>query len=424
MVGYPALAPDGSIYVGGCHLLALSPDGTLKWKTDSLSEGCPYGDLIIGPDGKIYGLTPFLTPSEEEAIAAVNPDGSLRWVIEAARGPNRWEKIVSQGAISHKGDRIYFPLRVFVDAPPYEGFIIWKGLNADDGSTAWEQTLDDYRLLLSSTPPTILPDGTILAAVGTDPLFADMPFVRLLSFNSDGTLKQAIDAKLPRWGDTVYMLPLSLVLSEEGVIYFASRDFNPPDSKTTGGTLYAFDPSGSILWYFPFEGAEITTEPVLGTDGTIYIGTFAHFGYLPWESTLYAIAPNGELKWKFSPLTDESWPIAHITGAPAVGRDGVIYLPVRYSNPDVHRGPGKLYALSEEGEVLWEFETIGEILSPPVLAEDGTLYFITIGPCVEWDECENRLYALQTSSPGLADSPWPMYRGDPQHSGQVHITTP
>jgi outer membrane protein assembly factor BamB len=44
----------------------------------------------------------------------------------------------------------------------------------------------------------------------------------------------------------------------------------------------------------------------------------------------------------------------------------------------------------------------------PVIGPDGTLYVGSF---------DGHLYALRTDSPGLARSPWPMFRQNPQHTG-------
>ncbi|MDG2213683.1 MAG: PQQ-binding-like beta-propeller repeat protein, partial [Verrucomicrobiota bacterium] len=59
---------------------------------------------------------------------------------------------------------------------------------------------------------------------------------------------------------------------------------------------------------------------------------------------------------------------------------------------------------------LWEFETGGNINCAPAIGSDGIIY---IG------SDDNKLYAIATSSKGLADSPWPMFGQNAQHTGRT-----
>ena len=45
----PAIAADGTVFVSGDNLLAVNPNGTLKWKYEH-SAGSP----VIGADGTVY----------------------------------------------------------------------------------------------------------------------------------------------------------------------------------------------------------------------------------------------------------------------------------------------------------------------------------------------------------------------------------
>ena len=86
--GRPALSPDGTIYVWGAYmggisettrfplLLALDPDGNLKWtyRWDSGSLGDRM--LTVGGDGTVY----FCTTSGQ--LYAVGPDGTTEWIYQ------------------------------------------------------------------------------------------------------------------------------------------------------------------------------------------------------------------------------------------------------------------------------------------------------------------------------------------------------
>src|SRR5687767_10279786 len=70
----PALATDGTIYVGGSNrLYAINPDGTLKWERPMNYPQHP----VLGPDGTIYvGENNVQSPSR---FLALNPAGTMKW---------------------------------------------------------------------------------------------------------------------------------------------------------------------------------------------------------------------------------------------------------------------------------------------------------------------------------------------------------
>ena len=62
------------------------------------------------------------------------------------------------------------------------------------------------------------------------------------------------------------------------------------------------------------------------------------------------------------------------------------------------------------GVKLWEFETGGSLNSSPAIGSDGTVYIGSV---------DKKLYAIKTNSKGLANSPWPMFGQNPQHTSRV-----
>ncbi|HPL00490.1 MAG TPA: PQQ-binding-like beta-propeller repeat protein, partial [Methanofastidiosum sp.] len=52
-----------------------------------------------------------------------------------------------------------------------------------------------------------------------------------------------------------------------------------------------------MKWKTDFIGESIYASPAIGSDGTIYVGTYPNNGQL------YAIKPDGTLKWKTNFIT-------------------------------------------------------------------------------------------------------------------------
>jgi len=125
---------------------------------------------------------------------------------------------------------------------------------------------------------------------------------------------------------------------------------------------------GTIIWTFK-AGGGIESSPAIGLDGTIYVGS--HDGYL------YAVNPDGTLKWKTklaTPIEKEHYGhLISIGSSPAIGEDGTIYI----ASQDQY-----LHAVSSQGKEKWKF-SIGhsfDAWASPVIGEDGTIYITSSKP--------------------------------------------
>jgi outer membrane protein assembly factor BamB len=112
----------------------------------------------------------------------------------------------------------------------------------------------------------------------------------------------AKDTGVQKWkfatGQSVFSSP---AVGKDGTIYVGSQDFN----------LYAVNPDGTLKWKFPTGFFASPSSPAVGKDRTIYVGSQ--------DTNLYAVNPDGTLKWKF--LAGQV-----VFSSPAVGKDGTIYV--------------------------------------------------------------------------------------------------
>ena len=133
----------------------------------------------------------------------------------------------------------------------------------------------------------------------------------------------------------------SAAIAADGTIYIANR----------GRKLYAINPDGTLKWSYTI--GNVYGSPAIAADGTIYIGTD--------DKKLYAINPDGTLKWTYT--TGK-----FIYGSPAIATDGTIYI----GSCDKY-----LYAINPYGTLKWSYNVEGYNNGAPAIATDGTIYFGT-----------------------------------------------
>ena len=134
----------------------------------------------------------------------------------------------------------------------------------------------------------------------------------------------------------------------------------------------------------------VISSPVLGNDGTVYVGSM--------DRKVYALnGQTGSMRWEF-----ETGGV--VSSSPTVGVGGIVY---------VGSADGKLYALDgQSGVKKWEFLTEGDVYSSPVLSSGGNIYF---------GSYDRQVYAVKANGQGLARSPWPMRGLNPQRIGRARV---
>lgn len=133
-------------------------------------------------------------------------------------------------------------------------------------------------------------------------------------------------------------------LAEDGTIYFLAQN-----------TVVALDNAGKEKWRFKTNG-NTGFGPTIGPDGTIYQGS--------WDGYFYAINKDGTLKWKYKTVGAVSYPAS-------IDQKGTIYL----GGGDAHAGPdSNLYAFNADGSLKWKYDTKAMRVGTPAVGSDGLIY--------------------------------------------------
>jgi len=111
-----------------------------------------------------------------------------------------------------------------------------------------------------------------------------------------------------------------------------------------------------VKWKYKLKwGTE--TNPSIGPDGTIYVG----------DDRLYAINPDGTLKWTFDLDEDEEI----FQSSPAISADGIIYVGTQI---DEIKG-GDILAVNPDGTLRWHRRIANIwVQSSPCIGKNGIVY--------------------------------------------------
>jgi outer membrane protein assembly factor BamB len=262
----PAVAPDGTIYVGttlprvsGGQLFALrtAPEKgsfTTNWilPTPGGIRSAPAvgedGTVFIGcDDGKYYAVTPqgkvkweFTSKSPIHAAPALGTDGTV--YLGLGTNDHRFVALDSQGTLKWS-----YATRA--------GF---------DSSAAIDRQGIIYVGCVDSNVYALNPDGKLRWSLATSNQIHSSP-----------------------------------AIGQDGTVYIGSDDRH----------LYAIDPSGQIKWAYEAK-KEVKGSPIIGLDGTVYV--------ISLDRKLHAVRADGTGLWQ---VTD--WPC--LDGAPLLGADGILY---------------------------------------------------------------------------------------------------
>jgi outer membrane protein assembly factor BamB len=211
-----------------------------------------------------------------------------------------------------------------------------SSVNGPEGnSLKWSYTVNTLQSGFSFESASISADGSTIYMVGAQTLWA----LR----TSDGIVSWSYP--LGGGGATA--------VASDGTVY------------AVGGTqLYAFTSAGSLKWIYavgtPDQNVNIHGEPSIGADGTIYIGS--------WDTYVYAVYPNGTLKWRYKTAGSIA-PLA----SPSLSPDGLtLYVGSGDANDITD---GTLYAINTaDGTLKWSVKIDPMRVSGAAVGPDGNVY--------------------------------------------------
>jgi outer membrane protein assembly factor BamB len=277
----PALGANGLLYVqadnGIFYALetTASPVQRVRWSysTKDAFENAP----IIGADGTVYAASEF-SGTHDGQFYAFDPDGAT--LAGAAPGP---KAIFPSGGSSYSSPALGRDGTLFLPSDAGKLYAI-----GPDCSQKWSILLMNE---IAGPPPVVGADGTVFLGTRTGSLYAVSP--------------ETGAAQSIKIADRIN----SLAMGADGVLYVGTHD-----KRVLAVAYSAGWRSDWQRWSFAAQSG--VGDIALGADGTIYACA----------EILYAIKPDGTLKWKAEAVTEPFGPVIAADGTLYVGGgDGILY---------------------------------------------------------------------------------------------------
>ena len=242
-----SVGQDGTIYVGSTlDIVALNPNGTVKWRFNQNPGAFILLGPNVGPDGNIYAVG-----IEGLGVFSLTPQGTLRWSLTERydRPIVSYQEIVF-GTLAQS--RLYFHADRHLRAVSLNGSPIFDYSDA---------------LVNADPQPAVASDGS---------MYSNVSWTMLGAFDNSGSL---------RW----HLFDFSNVMSTpdvgpDGIVYDGQNLAN----------LYAINSNGTIRWQYSDPG--ILNGPVVSPrNDLLMIGGLVTYGQ---PGFFAAVSTTGSLIWK------------------------------------------------------------------------------------------------------------------------------
>ncbi len=233
----PLLLADGTVVFGSyLYLYAVMPSGVLRWHFKAgVGKAKIFSSPALGPDGTIYFGT------QGQYFFALNQSAKVLWNIKTGGDNDSAPAVGDDGTVFFASD---------------DGKVRSA---AAGGNLKWEADLGAP----IRAPLAIGHDGTVFAST-----YGPKPFLAALD-GKNGSEKWRYHIE-PGEG-SYYGIQSGVLIDADGYIYFGGRDHY----------IYCLSPEGARVWRYK-TGDQVDSGPVLGPDGTLYVGSD--------DSRMYAFA--------------------------------------------------------------------------------------------------------------------------------------
>lgn len=337
----PAIAPDGSVFVGTIngYLHAFNPDGTRKtgWSAAfDTGTGQPVSTPVIVGDSPNYTI--YVTAGNK--LFALSPDKNQKSGFPFTVSGT----ITGKPAIGSGSDKTIY---LTSSADVKFGFIY---AITPSGNPKPEWSSNPVLFVNTTSPPVITPP--VISKNNSRLYFAlrDSSGSLYSISTSTGASQQlrSLGARIDK------AVAVGTGGVPEGVVYIATNDKRVH-------ALYGDNLLAPAKWtttsFSPDEA--FSSIPAVSPDGnTVYIGSF--------DDKLYAInAESGELRWAYTAT-------GNVQSTPYVDSSNIVYFGSDTGEATDKRNVYALYGIDKSEK--WRFETEADVRGTPAVSPDGRVY--------------------------------------------------
>jgi outer membrane protein assembly factor BamB len=355
-----AIGPDGTNYFvtnnakeSVNYLYAISTNGTKIWKTKLLLSSTTIASITIGSSGAIFVCG--YNSSLVGIIYAVNQTGTVvpgyPISLTNTEYPS-WQSVMEDGPAISKSGNLYV---CTLDSSSGDNATLYS-INTLTKTKVWEFNI--INVFSQSRPALSSDESTVYFTV--DDNFGAIPACVYAINTNNGSQKWKYSTTKYQ-GEYDTFPQDSFAIGADGTIYFVVNGYVNETNHNSYGKLIAIDSNGNEKWRYVFgtisisTGSFVDTSPIIGGDGTIYLGVEIYdvSDITPGNPstiylTMFAITSQGNLKWsKITTSTSTSGGIIAInySTSPAISLDGSLCIGVTYKNSNNNTSYSKLYAI-------------------------------------------------------------------------------
>jgi len=356
----PVIAPNGYIYFGSekGYIYEFNTTGTLIWSQQyTITPTIPSGEtletifysiktpIVIGSNNNMYfavnctytykkNTAPFtVTSAAITKLFSVNYTTQLtNWTYNPYSTNYTYRPSINYSVAIDSNNNIYFGYQLnnvyqlsYLVSVTQDGVFSW-GYNCNNGKP---QSV----LLLGC--PVLNVDNSCVYLLTTYYQSSSELYLNAVN-TTTGTQNVTNSLTIPLV--SVRNLLNSIARTNNDVLYFSVTSSYPSLTNSYQSTLYSVQ-NGVVLWQYNIlpqstdEIIEINNTPAIGSDGTIYFGiTSANSLTDVTVSYVYALKPNGSLKWSKPIPQNVQYSYTAIYTSPVINLDGNIIISTQITN--------------------------------------------------------------------------------------------